>query len=125
MSHVTDKGEELGYARMHCRKCGWEGWTDTWVCEQCDAFHHVEDEQETDMDSEQETDMDNESTHIQTLRYVESLLMRERDTSRKLDDALGLLKDMLRVVHGTTETSFKLRTIERVSDLLYPRTEEA
>ena len=117
VTHVTDKGEELGYARMHCGKCGWQGWTDTWVCEQCDAFHHVEDEQETDMDSE--------STHIQTLRYVESLLMRERDTSRKLDEALGLLKDMLRVVHGTTETSFKLRTIERVSDLLYPRTEEA
>ena len=32
---LRERAEELGYVRMACDLCGWRGWTDTGVCEDC------------------------------------------------------------------------------------------
>ena len=35
MSYLNDRAEELGYVHLSCNLCGWQGWTDTGVCEGC------------------------------------------------------------------------------------------
>ena len=32
---MRERSDERGYMRMCCPLCGWEGWTDTGVCEGC------------------------------------------------------------------------------------------
>ena len=32
---LRERYEDLGYFRISCSLCGWNGWTDTGVCEGC------------------------------------------------------------------------------------------